>query len=133
MTGCTALAPAGPLVNPLSGGSPALQTHEQTSVSLAADNFVLVKTNVTGQSKGFSLLGFITICPATLSKAMDRMYASAQLRPGEPQTVAHLIVEKSTSYWILFGIPKLEVHADVVAFKPTATTNEKARPQEGAR
>jgi hypothetical protein len=103
--------------------------HQQTGVSLTQDNFVLVKTNVFGVSKGFSLLGFITICPATLSKAMDRMYASAQMRPGEPQTVANLIVERSGSFWILFGIPKVEVHADVVEFRPAVGASQRVKPE----
>jgi hypothetical protein len=105
-----------------------LGVHDQTSVSLAQDNFVLVKTNVYGVSKGFSLLGFITICPARLTKAMDRMYASAEMRPGSAQTVAHLIIEPSSGYWILFGLPRVEVHADIVEFRPQAATSNSARP-----
>ena len=94
MNGCAALVPASSSVGSLLGGRPPLEIHEQTSVNLAQDNFVLVKTNAFGLSKGFSLLGFITICPATLTKAMDRMYASAQMHLGEPQAVANLIVEQ---------------------------------------
>jgi len=79
---------------------------------------VLVKTNVLGKSKGFSLLGLITIYPATLTKAMNRMYSAAQMTPGQPQTLAHLIIEQSSSYWILFGIPQVQVRADIVQFSP---------------
>lgn len=116
--GCAAVAPLTSLIGTPHGDVPGLQVHEQTSVNLARDNFVLVKTNLVGQSKGFSLLGFITMHPATLTKAMSRMYASAQMPPGRPETLAHLIIEHSNSYWILFGIPKVEVRADVVAFRP---------------
>jgi len=122
LSGCTAVAPAGGLLGMAHGGTSPLQIHEQTSVNLSEDNFVLVRTNVFGVSKGFSLLGFITIVPANFTTAMDRMYASAQMTPGQPQTVAHLIVEHSGSYWILFGIPKVEVHADIVQFNPPAAT-----------
>lgn len=128
-SGCAGLAPAGSVLSPLQGGSVPLQVHEQTSVNLSQDNFVLVKTNVFGQSKGFSLLGFITICPATLTKAMNRMYASAEMRPGKPQTVAHLIVEHSSSYWILFGIPRTEVHADIVEFRTAAAASDRLMPK----
>ncbi len=55
--------------------------------------------------------------PATLSKAMQRMYAAAQMQPGQPQSIAHLVVEQTSSYYILFGIPKVEVRADIVEFK----------------
>jgi hypothetical protein len=120
MSGCAALLPAGSMVGPLLGTTPPLQVTEQTNVKLAGDNFVVVKTNIVGRSKGFSLLGFITICPATVTTAMNRLYAEAQMRPGEPQTMAHLTVERSSSYWVLFGIPRVEVHADVVQFLPQA-------------
>lgn len=120
MSGCAALVPAGSVVGPLLGATPALQATEQTNVKLARDNFVLVKSNVVGRSKGFSLLGLVTICPATATEAMTRLYAAADMRPGEPKTVAHLTVERSSSYWVLFGIPQVEVHADVVQFIPKA-------------
>lgn len=118
LSGCAALAPMTSLIGFPQGSSPAVQVHEQTSVNLAADNFVLVKTNVIGQSRGFSLLGLITMYPATLSKAMTRTYASARMEPGQHQTLAHLIVEQSSSYWILFALPKVEARADIVAFRP---------------
>ena len=132
MGGCAALSPASSVLGPLQGGSTPLQVHEQTSVNLVQDNFVLVKTNVFGVSKGFSLLGIITIYPATLTKAINRMYASAQMHAGAPQTLAHLIIEHSGSYWILFGIPKVEVHADIIEFRPAATTSKKVKPKRAA-
>jgi hypothetical protein len=116
--GCAALAPVNPSFGSLLSGHPPTEAQGQTSVNLAQANFVLVKTNVFGVSKGFSLLGFITIVPAPLSKALGRMYASAQMTMGRPQTVAHVVIERSGSYWILFGIPKTEVHADIVEFRP---------------
>ena len=127
--GCAAVAPVGPVTGSLLGGAPPELVHQQTSVDLNQDNFVLVRTNVFGVSKGFSLLGFITISPATLSTAMGRMYGSAQMPPGEPQTVANLVVERSSSFWILFGIPKVEVHADVVEFRPGVGASKRAKPK----
>ncbi len=118
LSGCAAIAPLSSLISSPGSGPPPLQVHEQTRVSLAEDNFTLIKTNVVGLSKGFSLLGLITVYPPTLTKAMSRMYASAQMRSGEPQTVAHMVIEQSTSYYILFGIPKVEVRADIIQFNP---------------
>jgi hypothetical protein len=118
LTGCAALAPLSSIITAPSSGTPPLQVHEQTSVKLAQDNFVLVKTNVVGRSRGFSLLGLITIYPATLSKAMNRLYVAAQMREGRPQTVAHLVVEQTSSYYILFGIPEVDARADIVEFQP---------------
>ncbi len=117
VTGCAALTPVTSLLTTLPGGAPPLQVHEETRVDLAGNNFDLVKTNVWGQSKGFSLLGLITIVPPTLTKAMQRMYAAAQMSPGRAQSIAHLVIEQTSSYYILFGIPKIDVRADIVEFK----------------
>ncbi len=117
LSGCAAIAPLSSLVSAPTGPPP-LQVHEETQVRLAQDNFVLIKTNVVGRSHGFSLLGIITIVPATLTKAMNRLYASAAMHPGEPQTVAHLVIEQNSSYYILFGVPEVDARADIVQFKP---------------
>ena len=101
---------------------------EETQVKLARDNFVLVRTNVVGRSRGFSLLGLITIYPATLNKAMNRLYASAGLRSGHPQTIAHLVIEQTGSYWILFGIPEVDARADIIEFKPAPPPTPPPRP-----
>ena len=131
VSGCAGLSPTTAWLSPFGGGSRLLGVQGQTSVSLAQDNFVLVKTNVYGVSKGFSLLWFITICPATLTKAMNRMYAAAEMQPGSAQTVAHLIIEPSSGYWILFGLPRVEVHADIVEFRPQAAMSDSAKPPPG--
>lgn len=118
ISGCAALAPAGSVVGPLLSPQASPLITEQTRVDLSQGNFALVRTNVAGVSKGFSLLGLITISPATTSLAFNRMYAAAQMEPGKPQTLAHVTVERSSSYWILFAIPKVETRADVIEFRP---------------
>jgi hypothetical protein len=87
-------------------------------VKLVEGNFITIRTNVVGFSKGFKLLGFITLHPATVDKAMDRMYAHAQAQEGRPETFAHLVVEHSGIYVILFSIPKVTVRADLIEFLP---------------
>ena len=126
--GCAALVPLSSLVSAPTGPPP-LQVHEQTSVKLARDNFFLVKTNVLGRSKGFSLLGIITIYPATLTKAMNRLYAKAEMRPGHPQTVAHLVIEQTSSFYLLFGIPEVDVRADIVEFRPKSRRLPRPEPK----
>jgi hypothetical protein len=118
LTGCAAVAPlAGTLVG---GASPAatLQIQSQTSVKLETGNFVTVRTNVVGESKGFKLLGFITLYPATYNKAMNRLYAKAEAEEGHSQTLAHLAVEHSGIYVVLFSIPRVTVRADLIEFLP---------------
>ena len=130
LSGCTPALPLGSSLSALVGGNPLTELHEQTRVDLSQANFVVVKTNVVGWSKGFSLLGCVTIVPATVSRATSRMYGSAQMGLDHgAQTVANVMVEHSSSYWILFGIPKVEVHADVVEFRPPAAGREdRTRP-----
>jgi hypothetical protein len=115
LTGCAAVAP---LSSALTGHAPAgdLDIHTQTTVRLDDANFVTVRTNVVGSSKGFKILGFITIYPATFDKAMGRLYANAQAEEGRPQTLAHLAVEHSAVYVILFSIPKVTTRADLIEF-----------------
>jgi len=136
LTGCAAVAPLSSLISSPSSSPPPLQVHEETSVKLARNNFVLVRTNVLGRSRGFSLLGLVTIYPATLNKAMNRLYSSAQMHEGRPQTVANLVIEQTSSYWILFGIPEVDARADIIEFQPELRgppPPEPPPPPSGAR
>jgi hypothetical protein len=74
LSGCASVVPLSSLLSTPTGATP-LQVHDETQVQLTQDDFVLVKTNVLGRSRGFSLLGLITIYPATLTKAMSQLYA----------------------------------------------------------
>ena len=132
LSGCAAVAPFSSV---LTGGAAAasLEVHSQTSVKLQEGNFVTIRTNVVGRSKGFKLLGFITIVPATLDKAMNQLYADAQAQHGRPQTLAHLIVERSGVYVILFSIPQVTARADLIEFLPLEFDEESAPESQGVR
>jgi hypothetical protein len=111
-------------------GSPnaaALEIHNSTDVRLQAANFIVTKPNVVGQSKGFSLLGLLTIVPADFTKAMDRVYAQAEIQPGRSQTLANLNMERNSTYLILFSIPRISICADVIEFIPASVTNASPR------
>ena len=118
-------------------GSPnasALEIHNNTDVQLRENNFIVIKTNVVGQSSGFSLLGIITIVPAKFTKAMSRLYAEAEMQSGRPQTLVNLIMEKNATYFILFSLPRTSIRADVIEFNRAAPTNIQPRPPpEGSR
>jgi len=129
LCGCAAAVPA------VSSGAglfsqPAIpvQAHTVTSVNLAEANFTVVKTNVVGNSKGFSLLGLIPIYSPKVTKAMERMYAQADLREGAPTTPAHLVVEHSTTFYLLFSIPEVTVRADILEFSPKAAPDNGSKP-----
>ena len=53
-----------------------------THVTLMENNFRIVQTNVIGKSRGFKLLGLITIKPASNTRAMSQLYGKAQVEPG---------------------------------------------------
>lgn len=129
--GCASIAP---LVAPLlPNGSANGQLHMATTVRLEQANFMVVKTNVVGQSKGFSLLGIITLVPARLSTATDRLYARAEMQPGQPQTLANVLVERSSTFLILYSIPRVSIRADVVEFVPLSPTDPSPAGAEGTR
>jgi len=115
-------------------GSPnasALEIHNNTDVRLQDRNFIVIKTNMVGQSSGFSLLGVLTIVPAKFTTAMSRLYAHAEMQPGRPQTMVNLVMEKDATYFILFSIPRTAIRADVIEFLPATATDLPAQPPPG--
>jgi hypothetical protein len=127
--GCAAVATL-PIASVI--GSPnasSLQILSSTDVRLQEANFIVTKTNVVGQSKGFSLLGILTIVPAEFTTAANRLYAQAEMQQGRPQTLAHIVMEKDSLYLILFSIPRTAIRADVVEFVPVATNTPPQPPE----
>src|SRR5580693_5034780 len=92
-SGCAALAtlPISSLVG--SPNSQSMNIYGTTEIRIQQKNFMVMKTNVVGESKGFSLFGVVTIVPARVSKAMNRLYAKADMQQGRAQTLANLSME----------------------------------------
>jgi hypothetical protein len=115
-------------------GSPnasALEIHNNTDVRLQEENFIVIRTNVVGESSGFSLLGILTIVPAKFTKAMSRLYAQAEMESGRPQTLVNLIMEKDATYYILFSLPRTSIRADVIEFIPATAADLPRRAPHG--
>ncbi len=55
----------------------------QTDVKLSEGNFVLVKTNVIGQSRVSPCWASSTIVPAEFNTAFSRLYSQAGMESGE--------------------------------------------------
>jgi len=126
--GCAALAtiPLSSLM-PSAGQGPTI--YNTTEVRIEQRNFQVIRTNVVGTSKGFSLFGIITIVPARLTTAVNRFYVKAEMQPGQPQTLANLMTEQNSSFYLLFGIPRITMRADVIEFTPPPpTVNESPLP-----
>src|SRR5262245_51533822 len=103
-------------VSSLLPGAATLEVHRETAIRLDQANFSVVKTNLAGRSQGFALLGIITIVPARFTEALNRIYSEAGMQTGRAQTLANITVERSSAYWVLFSIPRVSVHADLVEF-----------------
>ncbi len=88
-----------------------------TSVSLAGNNYRLIKAGATGHSSGFRLLGIIPFASPTHAGAKASLYKSVdEPLTGRAVALANETEDRSTLYLILFSIPKITVTADVVEF-----------------
>ncbi|MGZ4981952.1 MAG: DUF6567 family protein [Methylobacter sp.] len=115
LTGCAAM-PALPLLSGIipasaSGGTQILTA---TKVNLSGQNFKIIKANATGSSIGFSLLGLITLKSPDYDEAISKLYQ--HVSEGKAQTFANIMHESSSTYFILFALPKITMHADVIEF-----------------
>jgi len=90
----------------------------QTHVTLTGNNFTIVQQNIVGQSRGFKLLGLISLRGASYTEAMSRLSARAQVQNGHPQAYANVVHESTSSNFILFTIPKVTIRADIIEFTP---------------
>ena len=88
-----------------------------TSVSLAGNNYKLIKAGATGHSSGFRVLGIIPFASPTHAAAKASLYKSVgETLTGKAVALANETEDRSTLYLILFSIPKITVTADVVEF-----------------
>ena len=116
LTGCAAAVPALPLLSgliPAPGGTQVLTT---TIVNLSRQNFKIVKANAIGSSVGFSFLGLINLKSPRYDEAITKLYQSAGVSEGKAQALVNVVHENSSTYFILFGLPKITVRADVIEF-----------------
>ena len=89
----------------------------KTNVGLNSDNFKVVKPAAVGHSYGFRFLGIIPFASPNYAAARADLYKSVgDDVKGHPVTLANDMESKSTTYLILFSIPKLTLTADVIEF-----------------
>jgi hypothetical protein len=113
----------------LKQGSSSAEVLNSTHVTLMEDNFRIVQTNVIGKSRGFKLLGLITIKPASNTRAMSDLYGKAQVEPGRPQALANVVRESGSTYLILFSLPKVTIRADLIEFTERNTELPRGAPR----
>jgi TctA family transporter len=120
LTGCAAAIPALPLLSGLFPAPIGTEVLTTTQVNLSRQNFKIVKANAIGSSVGFSFLGLIPLKSPSYNEAITKLYQHAGVSEGKAQTLANVVHENNTTYFILFALSKITMRADVIEF--TANT-----------
>jgi thiol-disulfide isomerase/thioredoxin len=108
----------------------------QTQVSLTHGNYKMVKAGAEGKSYGFRfLLGIIPItAPSTADARADLYSKLGQDVTGRSVALVNVTQDRSTTWLLLFSIPKIVITGDVVEFAeenpPPAANNP---PEEDIR
>jgi hypothetical protein len=88
-----------------------------TAVNLQQKNFKVLKAAAKGESSGFKLLGLIPFASPTYAQAKVDLYNSVgESLAGRAVALANQTEDKSSTYLILFSIPKITITADVIEF-----------------
>jgi hypothetical protein len=116
LTGCAAALPALPALSGLIPGASGTHILTTTTVNLSRKNFKIVKANVFGSSVGFSFLGLFSLKSPSYEEALTQLYRSADVSVGKSQILVNVMHEQTSTYYILFALPKITVRADVIEF-----------------
>ncbi|CAA9892744.1 conserved exported hypothetical protein [Candidatus Methylobacter favarea] len=120
LSGCAAALPALPGLAgllPAAGGTQILTT---TVVHLSRQNYKIVKANAIGSSMGFSFLGLIPFKSPQYEEALSKLYQHAPVAGGKAQAIINVVHEHTSTYFILFALPKITVRADIIEFTDVA-------------
>ena len=120
LTGCAAALPALPALSGLIPAPDGTHVLTTTIVNLSRQNYKIVKANAIGSSVGFSFLGLFTLKSPGYEEAITRLYRSAGFSEGKAQAIVNVVHEHSSTYFILFALPKITVRADVIEFTDDA-------------
>lgn len=90
----------------------------QTEVSLTHGNYKMVQAGAEGSSYGFRfLLGIIPITAPTTAAARSNLYHNVgQPLNGRSVALINVTEDRSTTWLLLFSIPKITLTGDVVEF-----------------
>ncbi len=94
-----------------------LRQSTSTAVSLSGKNYKLIQGGATGRSYGFWLLGVLPVASPHYASARRDLYEKVdEPLTGRSVALANTMEDRSTSFWLLFSVPKLTVTADVIEF-----------------
>src|SRR5215475_7668162 len=132
VAGCAPGTPL-PFTLPLSSGAGQASVLTLTEVHLAQRNYRVVRTNVTGSSRGFALLGLITLMPPDAIEALARLYEAGGMAEGHAIALINVLQYSSAPYFILFSLPEITFRADVVEFVDTVPLERPEAPLKRPR
>ena len=132
VTGCAPVPPL-PFTLPLGSGSGQASVLTLTEVNLAQRNYRVVRTNVAGTSRGFALLGLISVKPPDAIEAFARLYEAGGISEGNALALINVLQQSSAPYFILFSLPEITFRADVVEFVDTLPLQRPEAPLKSLR
>jgi hypothetical protein len=132
VTGCAPIPPL-PFTLPLPSGSGQASVLTLTEVNLAQRNYRVVRTNVAGTSRGFALLGLISVKPPNAIEAFARLYEAGGISEGNALALINVLQQSSAPYFILFSLPEITFRADVVEFVDTLPLQRPEAPLKSLR
>lgn len=90
----------------------------QTEVSLTHGNYKMIQAGAEGRSYGFRfLLGIIPITAPSTAAARSDLYRNVgQSVNGKSVALINVTEDRSTTWLLLFSIPKIVITGDVVEF-----------------
>ena len=91
----------------------------QTEISLTRANYKMVQAGAEGRSYGFRfLLGIIPItAPSTAAARSDLYHNVGQSVNGRSVALINVTEDRSTTWLLLFSVPKIVITGDVVEFQ----------------
>jgi len=120
--------------------APNYGSFNQTSGSMAdlsKSNYRILKTGVSGESSGFTLLWFIPIVSPSSADAKQQMYDQLKAEGidirGRSIALANVTEDRGGLNVIIFGIPSVKLTADIVEFtdeKPDAKSSGAQTPEQ---
>ena len=94
----------------------------QTQVNLTHGNYKVIKAGAEGRSYGFRfLLGIIPITAPSTAAAREDLYRNVgQSVNGKSVALVNVVEDRSTTWLLLFSVPKIVGTGDVVEFENDA-------------
>ena len=130
--GCAAIPAIPSLLGGLGGEQASGHYLLQTSVELERANYRVLRSNLTGESRGLTLLLFLTVWPTSYTEAFADLESEASLEGERPLALVNVVHERSAMNFLLFSLPSIRIRADLVEFveEPRPGTPAPRRPCE---